>query len=120
MINARMEILSEEVLSKCKAKGIEVYVLKKSKANTIAFSTNCRRRREFEITFLKDSKYRISTRFLGYKKVMMESMPHFSVFDVPDEGRIRSNVNLPNKDMVNRLILNMLESGFSEMPTIQR
>ena len=49
-----MEILSNEVLSKCKSKGIEVYTLNKSKANTIAFTTNYRRRREFEITFLRD------------------------------------------------------------------
>ena len=80
MINARIEILSKEVLSKCKSKGIEVYTLKKSKANTIAFTSNYRRRREFEITFLKDSKYRISTRFLGYKKAMLE-IEH-SVFDI--------------------------------------
>ena len=119
MINARIEILSEEVLSKCKSKGIEVYTLKKSKANTIAFTSNYRRRREFEITFLKDSKYRISTRFLGYKKAMLE-IEH-SVFEDndPDGRRKRFNVDLYDEGAVNRMIWNMLEHGFSELPVTQ-
>ena len=51
MINARIEILSKEVLSKCKSKGIEVYTLKKSKSNTIAFTPQITGEGgEFEIT----------------------------------------------------------------------
>lgn len=120
MINAQMGILSKEVLIKCKEKGIEVYPLKKSKANTIAFSTNNRRRREFEITFLKDYKYRISTRFTGYKKAMLES--GYSVFEDndPDGRRKRYNVNLSDEAAVNRMILDMLEYGFSDTPDTQR
>ena len=120
MINARMEILSDEALNKCIANGIEVYTLKRSKANTIAFSTNYRRRREFEVTFLKDSKYRISTRFLGYKEAIKESYPNVFEDNDPDGRRKRFNVNLPDEEAVNQMILNMLEKGFSEMPTIQR
>lgn len=120
MINARMEILSNEVLSKCKSKGIEVYTLKKSKANTIAFTTNYRRRREFEITFLRDSKYRISTRFLGYKKAMMERSNSVFEDNDPDGRRKRFNVDLHDEATVNRMIWNMLEHGFSELPVTQR
>ena len=120
MINARIEILSKEVLSKCKSKGIEVYTLKKSKANTIAFTTNYRRRREFEITFLKDSKYRISTRFLGYKKAMMERSNSVFEDNDPDGRRKRFNVDLYDEGAVNRMIWNMLEHGYSEIPDVQR
>ena len=120
MINARMEILNNEVLDKCKSKGIEVYALKKSKSNCISFSTNNRKRREFEITFLKDSKYRISTRFTGYKKVMIENSTNFFVDEDPDGRRKRFNVNLDNEEAVNDMVLRMLEKGFSETPYIQR
>ena len=119
MVNARMEILSNEALSKCKAKGIEVYILKNSKANTIAFSTNDRKRREFEVTFFKDSKYRVSTRFLGYKKAMMESGVRVFEDNDPDGRRIRFNANLLDEETLNMVIANMLDSGFSEKPNVQ-
>ena len=108
-----------KVLSKCKSKGIEVYTLKKSKANTIAFTSNYRRRREFEITLLKDSKYRISTRFLGYKKAMMERSNSVFEDNDPDGRRKRFNVDLHDEATVNRMIWNMLEHGFSELPVTQ-
>ena len=120
MINARMEILNTEVLDICKSKCIEVYALQKSKANCIAFSTNNRKRREFEITFLKDSKYRISTRFLGYKKVMVERSTNFFADDDPDGRRKRFNVSLNNEEAVNDMVLRMMEQGFSENPDVQR
>ena len=115
-----MGILSKEVLNKCKEKGIEVYTLNKSKANTIAFSTNNRRRREFEITFLKDLKYRISTRFVGYKKAMVESGNSVFEDNDPDGRRKRFNVTLTNEVAVNRMIKDMLEYGFSDTPDTQR
>lgn len=119
MINARMEIVRKDVLNKCKAKYIEVYILKNSKANCISFSTNSRRRREFEITFLKDSQYRISTRFLGYKNVMMESGADFFEDSDPDGRRKRFNVNLHDEDLLNQMIINMLEYGFSDKPDVE-
>ena len=120
MIIAKMEILTKEVLNKCKARNIEVYALKNSKANTIAFSTNNRRRRELEITFLKDACYRTSTRFLGYKSVMAKSDGDFFVDNDPDGKRKKFNINLDTIGAVNRLILDMLENGFSETPNVMR
>lgn len=120
MIKARMEILTTEVLNKCKDNDIEVYALKRGKANCIAFTSNNRRRREFEITFLKDSKYRISTRFLGYRKVMADSNVNVIVDNDPDGRRIRYSVYLCDEDAVNRMLLNMLAYGFSQDPVIER
>ena len=119
MIIANMEILTKEVLDKCTSRNVEAYTLKNSKANTIAFSTNNRRRREFEITFLKDACYRVSTRFLGYKSVMAKGDEEFFVDNDPDGRRKKFNVNLDTVGAVNKLILDMLENGFSETPDVQ-
>ena len=39
MTEAKISIVSKEVLNKCKARNIEVYTLENSKANIIAFSS---------------------------------------------------------------------------------
>ena len=61
-----------------------------------------------------------STRFTGYKKAMLES--GYSVFgdNDPDGRRKRYNVNLSDEAAVNRMILDMLEYGFSDTPDTQR
>ena len=120
MTEAKISIVSKEVLNKCKARNIEVYTLEKSKANTIAFSSNNRRRREFEITFLKDAEYRVSTRFQGYKTIMEKSDGNCFVDHDPDGRRMRANVNLDTVGAVNRLVSDMLEYGFSEVPVVMR
>ena len=112
MINARMEILNNAVMEKCKSKNIEARVLKNSKANCIAFCSNNRKRREFEITFLKDGIYRISTRFTGYMKVLMKERSLIEDVD-PDGRRKKYNVTLDTEVAVNKLILEMLDTGFS-------
>ena len=114
MIIAKTEILSNEVMNKCKSKGIEAYTLKNSKANCIAFCSNDRKRREFEVTFLKDAKFRISTRFTGYEKVMINEGDRFFIDNDPDGRRKRFNVNLDSAYAVNKLLIKMLDFGFSE------
>ena len=120
MTEAKISIVNKEVLNKCKARNIEVYTLENSKAYTIAFSSNNRRRREFEITFLKDAEYRVSTRFQGYKTIMEKSDGNCFVDHDPDERRIRANVNLDTMGAVNRLVSDMLEYGFSGIPVVMR
>ena len=83
-------------------------------------SSNNRRRREFEITFLKDAEYRVSTRFQGYKTIMEKSDGNCFVDHDPDGRRIRANVNLDTVGAVNRLVSDMLEYGFSEVPSVMR
>lgn len=117
MINARMEILNNAVMEKCKSKNIEARVLKNSKANCIAFCSNNRKRREFEITFLKDGIYRISTRFTGYMKVLMKERSFIEDVD-PDGRRKKYNVTLDTEVAVNKLILEMLDTGFSVDPEV--
>lgn len=118
MIYARMEILNNEVLEKCKSKNIEARVLNNSKANCIAFCSNNRKRREFEITFLKDAEYRISTRFTGYMKVLMNENSYIEDVD-PDGRRRKYNVTLDTEMAVNKLILKMLDTGFSVDPEVR-
>ena len=120
MINAKMELLRKDVLIKSRSLGIEAYVLKNSKANCIAFTSDNRKRREFEITFLKESRYRVSTRFVGYKRVMINSGADYFEDNDPDGKRKRFNVNLAAADKLNQLIMNMLTDGFYEMPDVER
>lgn len=119
MINARIEVLSQKVLEKSRAKNIEVYTLKNSKANCIAFSSVDRRRREFEITFLKNSHYRVSTRFLGYLNVMEAKNLEIISDNDPDGRRKRFSVILTDENAVNRLVYDMLEKGYSKEPVVQ-
>ena len=119
MINARMDVLNDEVIQKCRSRNIEVRILKNSKANCMVFTTNNRTRREFEVTFLKGSHFRISSRFLGYKKVMMSDDADFFTDDDPDGRRKRFNIVLDEKDAVNRLLMRMLEYGFDDIPEVQ-
>ena len=119
MIYARLDILNDEVLKNCKDRGIEAYTLKKSMANCIAFSSNNRKRREFELTFLKDDNFKVSTRFTGYKLVMMNEKGRYYEDNDPDGRRKRFNAKLNSEAAVNELILKMLELGFSKEPVIQ-
>ena len=49
MIVASTDVLSHKILQKCNELCIDVYALKNSKRNTLAFTSHNRKRREFEI-----------------------------------------------------------------------
>ena len=119
MIQANSNILDDRVKSKCADLGIDIYPLKNSKANTLAFSTNNHRRREFEITFLTDEKYRISTRFLGYRSVFDQASLVYICSDDPDGRRKSYSVETDDRDLLNVLILKMIMSGYEKNPRVE-
>ena len=119
MINADLTILSKDVLRACETLNIEIRVLNNSKANCIAFTAKNRKRREFEITFLKNSFFRISTRFIGYKSVFERLGYDVMSDNDPDGRRKRFNIHLSEKDEINILIIEMLKDGFSANPVVE-
>ena len=119
MIEATIELLDNDTLQKCYALNIDVYPLKKSKRNTLAFTSHNRRRREFEIVFIDTGIYRVSTRFLGYRAVLVNHSGITETHDDPDGRRRSFSVDVNSKSEVNELITTMLCKGYTEAPQIE-
>ena len=119
MITANLDLLDEDTLQKCYARNIEVYPLKNSKRNTIAFTSHNRRRREFEIVFINTDRFRISTRFLGYSAVFIDYSDSIETYDDPDGRRKSFSVEINGESEVNELIAAMLCKGYTDTPQIE-
>ena len=101
-------------MQKCELLAINVKVLNKSKRNTVAFKY--KRRREFEITFMENGLYRISTRFLGYRNVMYKYKGPVTKTEDPDGRRYNFFVQVYNDKELNKLVWKMLGEGFDLVP----
>ena len=115
---ATAEILSREVREECATRGISYHTLHNSKANELAFTTLAGRKtvREFEIIFLKGPVFRISTRFLGYKDVMIRKGYNISLTNDLEGNRKIFAVELSDISAVNHLLIEMLNEGFTSNP----
>ena len=116
MITATLDLLNGDTLQKCYALNIEVYPLKNSKRNTIAFTSHNRRRREFEIVFISIDHFRISTRFLGYRAVFVDYSGSIKTTDDPDGRRKSFSVEVSGESEVNKLVAAMLCKGYTNAP----
>ncbi len=70
------------------------------------------------LTFLKDRKYLISTRFLGYVDVLIRNGYDVISGNDPDGRRRIYRLKLDDTEKVNSIIYEMLESGYSSNPQI--
>ena len=120
MVLADTKMIDQEVKRECASSGIDIYSLNNSKANTLAFSSKNRTRREFEVLFLEDGRYRISTRFLGYKKVFELFPLECTCNKDPDGRRKRYSVETKSCTVLNELLLQMVTNGFETKPRTER
>ena len=119
MITATLDLLDGDTLQKCNVLNIEVYPLKNSKRNTIAFTSHNRRRREFEIVFCSPDIFRISTRFVGYRTVFTDYSDNIETYADPDGRRKSFSVEINGESEVNELIVAMLCKGYTDTPQIE-
>lgn len=117
---ADLNVIDKEVRNKCSSTGIDTYALNNSKANTIAFSSKNCTRREFEVLFLADGRYRVSTRFLGYKKVFELFPLECTCNKDPDGRRKRFSVETKSRTVLNELLLQMVTKGFEPNPRTEQ
>ena len=119
MRKATIGVLNPGVIEKCSLLGIDIYTLHNSQRNVLAFASCNHRRREFEIFFMSGHKYRICTRYMGYVTVMKQSGIPLDTGNDPDGRRKRFGVTVDNTIDLNRIIAEMLTSGFSNTPHIE-
>ena len=98
---------------------IDCYVLHTSKANELAFASNNHKTREFEIKFMSDDSYRISTRFLGYKRVMERYAGSIETVKDPDGRRYSFRSFVYDEESLNSLLGKMLKEGYDPQPKIK-
>lgn len=119
MKQASISILSAENKALLESMLIDYYPLHNSKADEIAFSTNGRRTREFEIKFMSDGSYRFGTRFLGYKRVMEKYTGAIEKIKDPDGRRYGFRSVVYDKAGLNALLEKLLTEGFNSDPKIE-
>ena len=119
MRKASIDILSKENKSLLEEIGIDYYVLHNSKANELAFASNNHRNREFEIKYMSDGSYRVTTRFLGYKRIMEQYIGMGEKINDPDGRRYGFKVFVYDKVKLNDLINMMLKKGYDPDPKIE-
>ena len=117
MKQANIKILSDENKRLLDSHLIDCYTLNNSKANELAFASNNHRSREFEVKFMADGSYRLSTRYLGYKTVMESFAPGFvEKIKDPDGRRYSFRVSVYDDTELNELIYKMLLEGYDPRP----
>ncbi len=120
MKQANIKILSDENKRLLDSHLIDCYTLNNSKANELAFVSNNHRSREFEVKFMTDGSYRLSTRYLGYKTVMESFAPGFvEKIKDPDGRRYSFRVHVRDEEELNELIGKLLKEGYDGNPKIE-
>ncbi len=118
-MEANTKILSKDVVAKLDSLCIAYYALKKSKSNELAFTSNNKKNREFEIKFLNDGTYKVSTRYLGYKKIMDSTIGFTQKTKDPDQRRYSFSVIVDSKEGLNCMLLEMLNKGYDINPKVE-
>ena len=116
MRKASTDILSAENRILLEEMSIDYYVLHNSKANELAFASDSHRNREFEVKFMSDCSYRITTRFLGYKRVMEKYTGMIEKIKDQDGRRYSFKTFVFDEEILNDLIIMMLKEGYDPNP----
>lgn len=99
--------------------GISYKRLKNSKSNEIAFM-HFVTRREFEFKELKNGRYRVSTRFVGYKKALISYFGDKVAEKIDPDGRRKLfYAEFDNSSVIYDLIVFMVTAGFEEQHRIE-
>ena len=119
MKQANKNILSEDNIKLLDKMSIDCYPLHNSKADELAFASNSHRTREFEIKFMSNGSYRLTTRFLGYRYIMEKYTGSVERIKDPDGRRYGFKSFVYDVEKLNDLVNKMLKEGYEPNPRIE-
>ena len=119
MKQANKGVLSADNIKLLDEMLIDYYPLHNSKADELAFASNNRRTREFEIKFMNDGSYRFTTRSLGYKRVMEKYFGLTEKIKDADGRRYGFKIFVEDEKTLNDLVEKMLKEGYDPDPKIE-